>query len=128
VTGINTLRMYNPTTQAEEQDPEGVFIRRWLPELARVPTTHIHAPWTMPPDLQSAAGCAIGRDYPAPLVDHLAAVREARARIAAFRSRDEVRAEARAVLIRHGSRKRQPDRRRRRKPMPEPGQTTLFDG
>jgi deoxyribodipyrimidine photo-lyase len=119
--------MYNPTKQAEEQDPEGVFIRRWLPELARVPTTHIHAPWTMPPDLQTAVGCVIGRDYPAPLVDHLTAVREARARIAAFRVRDDVRAEARFVLIRHGSRKRQPDRRRRRKTITEPGQTSLFD-
>lgn len=128
VTGINTLRMYNPTTQAEEQDPEGVFIRRWLPELARVPTTHIHAPWTMPPDLQIAVDCVVGRDYPAPLVDHLAAVREARARIAAFRDRDEVRQEARFVLIRHGSRKRQPDRRRKpRGSTREPGQTTLFD-
>jgi deoxyribodipyrimidine photo-lyase len=126
-TGINTLRMYNPTKQAQEQDPEGVFIRRWVPELAGVPTAWIHAPWTMPHDVQVAAGCRIGRDYPAPLVDHTTAVREARARIAAFRRDPTVQAEVRSVLVRHGSRKRQPERRPRRPVRVEPGQQTLFD-
>ena len=51
-TGINTLRIYNPTKQAVEQDPRGVFIRRWVPELARVPPAYVHMPWTMPADMQ----------------------------------------------------------------------------
>ena len=104
-TGINTLRIYNPTKQAVEQDPRGVFIRRWLPELAGVPPAYVHMPWTMSADVQQAAGCVIGRDYPAPLVDHAAAVREAKRRLAAVRSDPEARVEARDVARRHGSRR-----------------------
>jgi deoxyribodipyrimidine photo-lyase len=104
-TGINTLRIYNPTKQAIEQDPRGVFIRRWVPELASVPPAYIHRPWTMPADIQQAAGCVIGRDYPAPLVDHAAAVREAKRRLAAVRNAPAARAEARAVAEQHGSRR-----------------------
>ncbi|MFM8496252.1 MAG: deoxyribodipyrimidine photo-lyase/cryptochrome family protein [Planctomycetia bacterium] len=104
-TGINTLRIYNPTKQAVEQDPRGVFIRRWLPELAGVPPAYVHMPWTMPAEVQQAAGCMIGRDYPVPLVDHAAAVREAKRRLAAVRGAPEARAEARGVALRHGSRR-----------------------
>lgn len=64
------FRIYNPVTQGERHDPDGVYVRRWVPELARVPLEHLHAPWTMPDALQAAAGCRIGRDYPAPVVDH----------------------------------------------------------
>jgi len=104
-TGINTLRIYNPTKQAIEQDPGGVFIRRWVPELAGVPKAYVHMPWTMPADVQRQAGCAIGRDYPAPLVDHAAAVREAKRRLAIVRHAPEARREARGVAARHGSRR-----------------------
>jgi deoxyribodipyrimidine photo-lyase len=104
-TGINTLRIYNPTKQALDQDPQGIFIRRWLPELAGVPTTYLHEPWTMPPAVQHAAGCAIGSDYPAPIVDHAAAVREAKRRLAIVRGDGVARAEARNVARRHGSRR-----------------------
>jgi deoxyribodipyrimidine photo-lyase len=104
-TGINTLRIYNPTKQALEQDPRGVFIRRWLPELAGVPPAYVHMPWTMPAEVQQAAGCMIGRDYPAPCVDHAAAVREAKRRLAAVRGAPEAQAEARGVARRHGSRR-----------------------
>jgi deoxyribodipyrimidine photo-lyase len=64
------FRIFNPVTQSEKFDPEGKFIRRYLPELARVPAKFVHAPWMMPPLDQEAAGCVIGRDYPAPIVDH----------------------------------------------------------
>lgn len=104
-TGINTLRIYNPTKQAIEQDPRGVFIRRWVPELAGVPPAYVHMPWTMPADVQQAAGCVIGCDYPLPLVDHAAAVREAKRRLAAVRGAPEARVEARHVARRHGSRR-----------------------
>jgi deoxyribodipyrimidine photo-lyase len=104
-TGINTLRIYNPTKQALEQDPRGVFIRRWVPELAGVPPAYVQMPWTMSADVQQTAGCVIGRDYPAPLVDHAMAVREAKRRLAAVRNAPESRAEARAVAHRHGSRR-----------------------
>ena len=104
-TGINTLRIYNPTKQAVEQDPRSLFIRRWLPELGRVPPAYVHMPWTMPADVQQAAGCVLGRDYPTPLVDHAAAVREAKRRLAAVRGAPEARTEARDVARRHGSRR-----------------------
>jgi deoxyribodipyrimidine photo-lyase len=54
-----------------------------LPELARIPTARIHEPWTMSPDEQEAAGCVIGSDYPAPIVDHAPARERALARYAA---------------------------------------------
>jgi deoxyribodipyrimidine photo-lyase len=104
-TGINTLRIYNPTKQALDQDPYGIFIRRWVPELAGLSPAYIHMPWAMPVDVQQAYGCIIGRDYPAPLVDHIVAVREAKRRLAMVRNAPESRAEARDVAHRHGSRK-----------------------
>lgn len=67
------FRIFNPVTQSERFDPEGRFIRLYLPELARVPRRYIHAPWTIPPLEQEAAGVVIGHDYPAPIVDHAVA-------------------------------------------------------
>jgi deoxyribodipyrimidine photo-lyase len=64
------FRIFNPVLQGQKHDPEGRFVRRWLPELAHVPERYIHAPWTMPGDLQRRVGCVVGQDYPAPLVDH----------------------------------------------------------
>ena len=66
------FRIFNPVSQSEKFDPGGKFIRRYLPELARVGDAFIHAPWTMPPLAQAESGCVIGRDYPAPVVDHAA--------------------------------------------------------
>ncbi len=70
------FRVFNPVLQGRRFDPEGSYVRRWLPELERFPTARIHAPWEATTDEQRAAGCRIGVDYPAPIVDHA----EARAR------------------------------------------------
>jgi len=104
-TGINTMRVYSPTKQAQEHDPEGVFIRRWVPELAGVSTKHLAEPWRLPLTEQRAAGCVIGSHYPAPIVDPVNAVREAKARLAAVRRQPEAQQEADGVQARHGSRK-----------------------
>jgi deoxyribodipyrimidine photo-lyase len=67
------FRIFNPVTQGRRYDPDGAYVRRWVPELARVPDDRIHAPWEMSAAEQAAAGCRIGIDYPAPIVDHAAA-------------------------------------------------------
>jgi len=66
------FRIFNPVSQSERFDPEGAFIRRYVPELAGVDARHIHAPWTLTLAQQRKARCEIGRDYPAPVVDHAA--------------------------------------------------------
>lgn len=66
------FRIFNPLAQSEKFDPGGKFIRRYVPELARVPDAAVHAPWTMDAAAQREAGCVIGRDYPPPVVDHAA--------------------------------------------------------
>jgi len=66
---LSALRSFDIIRQARQADPHGGYIRRYLPELDRVPEAFIHAPWTMPEDLQRQVGCRIGRDYPAPCID-----------------------------------------------------------
>ncbi len=63
-------RMFNPMTQQERFDPEGTYVRRWIPELASVPEKKLVRPWKMSDAEQEEAGCVIGRDYPEPIVDH----------------------------------------------------------
>ena len=64
------FRIFNPVLQSKKFDPQGAYIRRWLPELAQVPDKYIHEPWLMPAEIQETSGCKIGLDYPAPIVDH----------------------------------------------------------
>lgn len=77
------FRIFNPVTQSQKFDPDGTYIRRWLPELARVGTEHIHAPWMAPKQALDAVGVHLGHDYPQPIVDHAVARKEA---LAAFSS------------------------------------------
>jgi deoxyribodipyrimidine photo-lyase len=79
------FRIFNPVRQSEKFDPAGDYVRRWLPKLAQVPARYVHAPWEMPAEVQRAAGCRIGRDYPAPVVRHEEARRRTLARYAAAR-------------------------------------------
>jgi deoxyribodipyrimidine photo-lyase len=62
--------MYNPTLQGRRFDPDGAYVRANIPELANVPDQRLFEPWTMTEAEQRASGCVIGRDYPAPVVDH----------------------------------------------------------
>src|SRR5581483_3929584 len=81
------FRVFNPTVQAKTFDAHGTFVRSMLPALARVPERYVHAPWTMPADVQRACGCVIGTDYPAPIVDHSVARERAIARYGAVLAR-----------------------------------------
>ena len=70
-------RIFNPARQQERFDPDGSYVRRYVPELANVPDQYLAQPWTMPPEVQERANCRIGHDYPEPIVDHAEARREA---------------------------------------------------
>jgi deoxyribodipyrimidine photo-lyase len=93
-TGINTPRIYNPVKQGLDQDPQGIFTRRWVPELTDVPLAFLQEPWRL------------GTPYLPRLVEHAAAVRAARERLSAVRRTPGFRQDASAVFDRHGSRKR----------------------
>ncbi|MRT00373.1 deoxyribodipyrimidine photolyase [Ralstonia pickettii] len=105
-TGINTTRVYNPIKQAQDQDPHGRFVRRWLPALRRVPDAWLLQPWRMPADVQVRCGVQVGEDIPVPLVDLEVATRHAKMRIHALRARPEVHAANHAIVKKHASRMR----------------------
>jgi deoxyribodipyrimidine photo-lyase len=78
-TGTDTMpgyRIFNPALQSKKFDPDGVYIRRYVSELAHVPAKRIHEPHLMTTDEQALAGCRIGADYPVPVVDHQLARQE----------------------------------------------------
>ncbi|MES2186664.1 MAG: deoxyribodipyrimidine photo-lyase [Pseudomonadota bacterium] len=79
------FRIFNPVTQSRKFDPQGRFIRRYLPQLAKLPDAALHAPWMANPIELEAAGLALGRDYPLPVVDHDTARAKTLARYAAVR-------------------------------------------
>jgi deoxyribodipyrimidine photo-lyase len=81
-------RLYNPTLHQQRFDPEGTYVREYVPELSRVPDRYLAEPWTMPEQVQRDAGCRIGADYPAPVVDLRTAREAALARFAAAQIRD----------------------------------------
>lgn len=99
-TGMNTVRVYNPVKQGQDQDADGVFTRRWCPELADVPDAHLQEPWRW-----DGAGRIVGRSYPAPIVDVKAAAKAARDAVWAVRKGDAFRAEAARIVDKHASRK-----------------------
>ena len=110
-TGINTIRAYSMTKQGRDQDPDGDYIRKWVPELSMVPTKYIHEPWDMPIELQETISCIIGQHYPEPIMDELESRKEGIKRSYAARSSKESRDISKAVLKKHGSRSRPRKRR-----------------
>jgi deoxyribodipyrimidine photo-lyase len=104
IAGSNTVRIYDPTRQAHENDPEGRFIRQWLPELRAVPLEYLFEPWKMPLNIQRRAGCILGQQYPRALCDHEARQRAAREAITEVRRRDETWDQSREVWTEIGSR------------------------
>lgn len=110
-TGINTIRAYSMTKQGRDQDPNGDYIRKWVPELSMVPTKFIHEPWKMPIQLQDEVSCVIGRTYPSPILDELESRKRGISRSYAARGGEEARAISKKVLQLHGSRRRPRKRR-----------------
>ncbi|MEL7500387.1 MAG: deoxyribodipyrimidine photo-lyase/cryptochrome family protein [Planctomycetota bacterium] len=111
VTGINTVRIYSPIKQVLDQDPTGQFIRKFVPELADVPDAYLSEPQTMTLMEQQMYRCLIGKDYPAPIVDHKAAYKLARDRIFEVKKSQTAKAAAKKVYQKHGSRRKPMSRR-----------------
>jgi hypothetical protein len=131
-TGINTMRVYNVTKQGQDQDPEGLFIRKYLPELENVPLEYIHEPYKMSTSLQKKYKVLIDgnqrtteglggfvksvyekeisstveyQHYPYPIVDEKSSAKNAKDRLSAVRKQQSTKEEARRVYMKHGSRR-----------------------
>jgi deoxyribodipyrimidine photo-lyase len=100
-TGINTIRMYNPIKQSLDHDPEGVFIKKWLPELRLLPKELLHEPYKMSLMEQQMLGVFLGKDYPYPIVDIEDAGKKARKNIWSHKTNDFVRQENKRILATH---------------------------
>ena len=109
-TGINTMRVYNPIKQAQDQDPKGQFVKLWLPHMRQVPVTWLFEPWKMPDNVKTQAG--IFEEITQPLVDLTVATRESKNRLYARRQNPEVKAGKMSVVDKHASRKKMQPRKK----------------
>lgn len=99
-TGVNTVRMYNPVKQSVDHDPDGVFIRKWVPELRAIPIEYLHEPWKMT-ELDKSFNNIESTSYPHPIVDLAASGKAARAKIWGHRKNEKVKAERKRIIETH---------------------------
>ena len=102
-TGINTIRIYNPIKNSEDHDSDGIFIKKWIPELSEIPSNLIHEPWKLNPIEQQFYNCELGKDYPFPIVDVEETRKKASEIVWSFRKKDDVKAEGKRILKKHVS-------------------------
>ncbi len=95
-TGINTIRIYNPIKQGKDHDPDGLFIRKWIPELSNIPNNYIHTPWLSKVKLEN---------YPLPIVDEKIARDNAAKKIYSLKNSKKFIKQSKNILLKHGSRK-----------------------
>jgi len=112
-TGINTIRMYNPVKQSKDNDEDGVFIKKWVPELRDLQSEFIHEPWSLTPMEQQLYGFVLGENYPMPIIDFVKASKIARDKIWGHRKHPKVKEEQTRLIQTH-TRNTAFDRRNRR--------------
>lgn len=102
-TGINTIRIYNPIKNSEDHDSDGIFIKKWLPELSEIPVSLLHEPWKLNQLEQQFYNCQIGKDYPEPIVNIEETRKFASDIVWSFRKNKEVKEEGKRILNKHVS-------------------------
>ena len=102
-TGINAIRIYNPIKQSRDQDPDAVFIKKWIPELSSVPSSLVHEPWKLTYLDQKSYDFQIGKNYPLPIVDNAKETKNSRDRIWKIKKSHESKILSASILKKHTS-------------------------